>query len=60
MDLGVMTKEDIEYAIIKNAIRILSVSCSAKDNNIIDLLTGYLWTEEEAGDIKRSDGEFKI
>ena len=55
-----MTKENIEHATIKNTIRILSVMCSAKEDKIIDLLTGYLWDEEEAGDIKRSSGKFEI
>ncbi len=55
-----MNKKSIEYAVIKNAINILCVLCSAKSDIVIDVLTGYLWDEEEAGDIKRSSGKFKI
>lgn len=55
-----MTKEEGEYAICKNAVSILAVQCAGCEEKIIDLLTGYLWDEEEAGHIKRSDGRFKV
>ena len=55
-----MTKKDIEYAVIKNVLNVLAVMCAANVNKIVDLLTGYLWDEEEAGEIKRSDGMYKI
>jgi hypothetical protein len=51
-----MTTKDIEYAVIKNVVRILATMCTADEDKIIDLLTGYLWDEEEAGRIKRSNG----
>lgn len=49
-----MTKNEIEYAVIKNTVSILAVMCAANPNKIIDLLTGYLWDEEEAGAIKNT------
>ena len=55
-----MTKEEVEYAAIKNAIRIIAVMCAASEDKIIDCLTGYCFDEEEAGDIKRSDGFFHV
>ena len=45
-----------EYAVIKNAVRTLSIVCAGNEAKVIDLLTGYLWDEEEAGEIKASDG----
>jgi len=54
-----MDKKQIEYAVIKNAINTLAVVCTANKDKIIDILTGYLWDEEEAGGIKQSSGEFK-
>ena len=53
-----MNKQDIEYAVIKNIVKVLAVMCTANPEKIIDILTGYLWDEEEAGYIKRSSGEF--
>lgn len=55
-----MDKEKTEYAVISNAVNILSVVCSGNREKIIDLLTGYLWDEEEAGGIKKSTGKFEI
>ncbi len=55
-----MTKDEIEYAVIKNAVATLAVLCAGNEDKIIDLLTGYLWCEEEAGEIKESDGKYKI
>ena len=55
-----MDKQKIEYAIISNAVDILSVQCSGNRDKIIDLLTGYLWDEEEASGIKESTGKFEI
>jgi hypothetical protein len=55
-----MTQDEINYATIKNTIRILSVMCAGDETKIIHLLTGYLWDEEEAGRIKESDGRFDI
>jgi len=46
-----MTAEQ-EYKIIGNCIKILATMCAADENKIIDLLSGYLWDEEEAGGIK--------
>lgn len=55
-----MDKREIEYAVISNCINTLSVVCAGDRNKIIDILTGYLFDEEEAGSIKRSSGKFKI
>jgi len=55
-----MNEKEIEYAVISNLINSLCCLCAANKNEVIDLLTGYLWDEEEARDIKRSSGEFKI
>lgn len=60
MELKAMTKEQIEHATIKNTVRTLSVMCAANEDKIVDLLTGYLWDEEEAGEIKKSSGKFEI
>jgi len=55
-----MTKEEIEYVIIKNTVSILAVMCTANTSKIIDKLTGYLWTEEEAQAIKRAGHEYSF
>lgn len=55
-----MKAKQIEYAAIKSAVNILCVICSANSNAVIDALTGILWDEEEAGDIKRSSGKFEL
>lgn len=55
-----MGRKTIEYAVIKSAVNILCVLCAANSNVVIDALTGILWDEEEAGDIKRSSGKFEI
>ena len=49
-----MTKNETEYVIIKNAVSTLAVLCTGSEHKIIDLLTGYLWDEQEAGNIKAS------
>lgn len=51
-------EEERDYKIIKNAVNILSITCCANPDKIIELLTGYLWDEEEVGEIKRSSIEF--
>lgn len=45
--------EKRQYKIIRNAISILTTLCCADTDKTIDLLTGYLWSEEEAGQIKQ-------
>lgn len=55
-----MTENELEYAVVKNAIQILSLMCAGNVDKITDLLTGYLWDEEEAWQIKASDGQFKF
>ena len=54
-----MKEDEREYAVIANAVGILSIMCAANRDKIVDLLTGYLWDEEEAGSIKRTDGTLK-
>lgn len=41
-----------EYQVIANAILTISTMCAANPAKTIDLLTGYLFDEEEASDIK--------
>ncbi len=53
-----MTKEEIEHTIIQNTVSILAVICAANTSKIIDKLTGYLWTEEEAQAIKKAGQEY--
>jgi hypothetical protein len=55
-----MTQQETEYAICKSAVAILAVQCTGLEDKIIDLLTGYLWDEEEAKGIKASSGKFEI
>ena len=55
-----MTKKDIEFAVIHNTVSILAVMCGASKDKVVDLLTGYLWDEEEASGIKESDGKYKF
>lgn len=53
-----LTLEEIEnkrdYKTVYLIIATLANLCAATEEKIIDLLTGYLWDEEEAGHIKRS------
>jgi hypothetical protein len=55
-----MNQKTIEYAVIKSTVNILCVLCAAHSNAVIDALTGVLWDEEEAGEIKASSGKFEI
>lgn len=43
-----------DYKTVYLVIATLANLCAATEERIIDLLTGYLWDEEEAGHIKRS------
>jgi len=47
-------KEETQYKIINHAILIITTLCSGDRDTAIDMLTGYLWDEEEAGQIKES------
>ena len=53
-------KKATEYGVIKNAIRTLCVVCAGNEDQVIDMLTGYLWDEEEASGIKDSTGKFEL
>lgn len=44
-------------AMATNAIETLGILFAADTDKIVDLLTGYLWSEEEASLIKASDGK---
>lgn len=55
-----MTKEEIDYAVISNAVDTISVTCAGNRDKIIDLLADYLFTEDEAEKIKQSSGRFDI
>jgi len=52
-----MRSQKNEYTIVFNAVNILSLMCSKERDEIIDILTGYLWNKEEASMIKESDGK---
>lgn len=47
-----MNKTEMEYTIINNSVSTLAILCAGDAGKITDLLTGYLWDEEEAGGIK--------
>jgi len=51
-----MTKENLqqqrEYRTVSYLVSTLANICAGSPNQVIDLLTGYLWDEEEAGKIK--------
>lgn len=49
-----MMKDEMEYAIINNAVSILAIICNEDNREIIDSLTGCLWNEEEAECIKEN------
>lgn len=51
---GVQQKR--EYQIISRQIETMCILCDADPKVVVDLLTGYLWDEQEAGGIK---DEFK-
>jgi len=48
------------HAMAMNAIQTLAILCAANPDIIIDCLTGYLWSEEEGGRIKESDGKYDL
>ena len=45
---------EMEYKVIAKAISILGLMCAADNAKIVDLLTGYLFNEEESGKIKQA------
>ena len=51
-----MSEEELqqqrEYRTVSYLVSALSNMCAGSPNKVIDLLTGYLWDEEEAGKIK--------
>lgn len=54
-----MTKDQIEYGIISNAIDTLSLVCFMPKDTIIKYLTGILWDKEEAKKITDSSGKLE-
>lgn len=52
--LNVEALQKREYKTVYLLIATLANICCATEEKIIELLTGYLWDEEEAGQIKRS------
>ena len=44
-----------EYRTVSYLVSALANICTAAPNQIIDALTGMLWDEEEAGQIKRAN-----
>ena len=47
-----MTNQEIEYTVIANAIATLCAMCPFPSDKVVDIFTGVLWDEEEAGGIK--------
>ena len=47
-------EKDIQYSVVSSLLSSLCTMCAGGKDKTIDLLTGYLWDEEEAGDIKRA------
>ena len=50
---GIPTQEEKEYRVCRNAVAILAEMCAADEGQIIDLLTGYLWSEEQIRNIRK-------
>ena len=44
-----------ECLVCSNAITILATMCAAHHDEIVDLLTGYLWDEQEGGMVKEAN-----
>ncbi len=50
--MKVFSKNEIEYITIANMINTLSVMCAADEIKILDLISGYLFTDDETVAIK--------
>ena len=48
------SKKVCEYRMIWHLLGVLSIMCAYKPEDIVDLLTGHLWDEEEASGIKKA------
>ena len=48
-------QQQCEYRTVSYLVSTLANICAASPNKIIDQLTGYLWDEEEAEEIKRAN-----
>jgi hypothetical protein len=48
-------EQQCEYRTVSYLVSTLANICAASPNQIIDALTGLLWDEEEAGQIKRAN-----
>lgn len=55
MDEAEQIKAKREYRTVWLLVSALSEFCTAEPNKTVDLLTGYLWDEEEAGRIKEAN-----
>ena len=49
------SEQEREYRTVSYLVSTLCNICEAPQNKVIDLLTGYLWDEEEAGKIKMAN-----
>jgi len=49
------SEQEREYRTVSYLVSTLCNICEAPPNKVIDLLTGYLWDEEEAGKIKMAN-----
>ena len=48
-------EQQCEYRTVSYLVSALANICPAPPNMVIDALTGILWDEEEAGEIKRAN-----
>lgn len=49
-----MDSSEAEYKAVAHLVSALGFMSASNPDKIVDLLTGYLWDEEEAGEIKKS------
>ena len=52
-DSRMPTRQELEYITISNCINTICALCSSSPNQVINLLTGYCFDEEESYSIKR-------
>jgi hypothetical protein len=48
-------EQQIEYRTLSYLVSAIANICAASPNMVIDALTGVLWDEEEAGEIKKAN-----
>lgn len=53
--VGLKSQEEKEYSIISHSIGIMCDLCAFNHDQCVDLLTGWLWDENEASKIKEAN-----